>query len=70
MHMWSDTVIGENGTPETPDWTPCAGNFCGGCGFSANLCKCLAMYDQVPCCKGCTHSRIEPEVQVWQGDNA
>lgn len=22
-------MIGENGTPDTPDWTPCPGNRCG-----------------------------------------
>lgn len=50
-------MIGENGTPETPDWSPCVGNLCAGCGDSSNLCKCSKAVTDKPCCGACSHNR-------------
>lgn len=62
---------GENGTPQTPDWQPNAGNLCGTCLGTANLCYVLRAVDGDPCCAGCSHNdRLmnEPTVQLWDGD--
>lgn len=66
---------GENGTPVTPDWTPCPGFICGGCSASANLCRVLlAEPVNEPCCGECSHNLAAAgskpvEVKVWEGDD-
>lgn len=64
---------GENGFPETPDWTPTPGFTCAACTASANLCHVLRSVDEQPCCPQCTHlgtAGVKREPMVWQGDNA
>lgn len=59
--------------PPPPDWTPNAGNLCGTCLGTANLCHVLRSVDSYPCCEDCTHgtqTMREPDVQLWDGDQA
>lgn len=64
-------MIGENGTPETPDWTPCVGNTCAGCNWTANDCRRLThLMKWPPCCDSCQHQvAAGPSVDVaYYGD--
>lgn len=62
-------MIGENGTPLTPDWRASTGHRCAGCSASPNLCHCLKACDGHGCCDACTHA-TEPTTQLWHGDQA
>ena len=63
-------MIGENGTPVTPDWTIAnVGNVCTNCLGTANLCNCLRAVDTKPCCGRCSHV-VEIEPLTWAGDQA
>ncbi len=61
-------MIGENGTPETPDWKPCVGNTCAGCNLAANTCRCLTIADDKPCCNSCTHQVATGPSVPYYGD--
>lgn len=75
-------MIHPNEPQQTPDWFPNAGNLCGTCLGTANLCRVLIDVDDQPCCGTCTHSGVrEPAFgkdrtmnddypRTWEGDQA